>query len=86
MSGGLAGRNPPLALLPNASCPALCRASPSWLAFSKQDVDGRDKPGHDENASLSALAPACRCAHPGYACFAGDGNCSYDAIFRRTRT
>jgi len=28
------------------SCPALCRAS-TTLPFNKQDVDGRDKPGHD---------------------------------------
>jgi len=30
-----------------ASCPALCRASTFFL-FSGQGVDGRDKPGHDE--------------------------------------
>src|SRR5665213_2428087 len=31
------------------SCPALCRASTPYFAAiaSKQDVDGRDKPGHD---------------------------------------
>jgi len=27
--------------------PASCRASTSFL-FNKQDVDGRDKPGHDD--------------------------------------
>jgi hypothetical protein len=32
-----------------ASCPRLSRASTSfWRGFSKKDVDGRDKPGHDE--------------------------------------
>ena len=30
-----------------SSCPALCRASTSLLHFSRKDVDGRDKPGHD---------------------------------------
>ena len=30
-----------------SSCPALCRASTSFVAV-KQDVDGRAKPGHDE--------------------------------------
>jgi hypothetical protein len=31
-----------------ASCPRLSRASTSFLpGFSEQDVDGRDKPGHD---------------------------------------
>src|SRR5262245_463413 len=29
------------------SCPALCRASTSCSFSAKQDVDGRDKPGHD---------------------------------------
>jgi len=29
------------------SCPALCRASTSSRPRS-EDVDGRDKPGHDE--------------------------------------
>ena len=31
----------------NSSCPALCRASTS-LRQPTQDVDGRDKPGHDD--------------------------------------
>ena len=31
-----------------ASCPGLSRASTSFEARSKQDVDGRVKPGHDE--------------------------------------
>jgi hypothetical protein len=26
----------------------LCRASTSLIACGKKDVDGRDKPGHDE--------------------------------------
>jgi protein ImuA len=30
-----------------SSCPALCRASTSFGGTLKQDVDGRDKPGHD---------------------------------------
>src|SRR5437016_14432108 len=30
------------------SCPGLSRASTSLLTRSKKDVDGRDKPGHDE--------------------------------------
>src|SRR5690349_7885497 len=34
--------------------PALCRASTSFFCSdSKQDVDGRDKPGHDDVASHS---------------------------------
>jgi hypothetical protein len=32
----------------NPSCPALCRASTSCSENSKQGVDGRDEPGHDE--------------------------------------
>ena len=35
-----------------SSCPALCRASTSF--FADQDVDGRDKPGHD----VERFAPA----------------------------
>jgi tripartite-type tricarboxylate transporter receptor subunit TctC len=33
----------------SSSCPAVCRASTSFLSWSrsKEDVDGRDKPGHD---------------------------------------
>jgi hypothetical protein len=30
-----------------SSCPALCRASTTLLPREMQDVDGRDKPGHD---------------------------------------
>jgi hypothetical protein len=33
-----------------ASCPALCRASTSLRLRKKQDVDGRDKPGHDNSS------------------------------------
>ncbi len=33
---------------PSSSCPRLSRASTSFLrCLSKQDVDGRDEPGHD---------------------------------------
>jgi len=32
-----------------SSCPALCRASTSYfLVSATKDVDGRDKPGHDD--------------------------------------
>jgi hypothetical protein len=39
----------------------LSRASTSYIGSSKEDVDGRDKPGHDEKAkavrkSLKKLA------------------------------
>jgi DNA polymerase III alpha subunit len=32
-----------------SSCPALCRASTSSRRSGRKDVDGRDKPGHDES-------------------------------------
>jgi len=32
----------------NPSCPGLTRASTSFLIAPRQAVDGRDKPGHDE--------------------------------------
>jgi hypothetical protein len=35
--------------------PPLCRASTSWLHLSKKDVDGRDKPGHDEKRIIFKL-------------------------------
>ena len=38
-----------------SSCPALCRASTS-LPNTKVDVDGRDKPGHDELRGLPLWA------------------------------
>ena len=31
-----------------SSCPGLSRASTSFFMEEKQDVDGRDEPGHDE--------------------------------------
>ena len=34
-------------LAPSASCPGLSRASTSFFAAMQEDVDGRDKPGHD---------------------------------------
>jgi hypothetical protein len=37
---------------PPPSCPALCRASTPFLLQGRKDVDGRDKPGHDECESL----------------------------------
>jgi hypothetical protein len=33
----------------NSSCPGLSRVSTSFGVGRKKDVDGRDKPGHDEN-------------------------------------
>src|SRR5580704_4008503 len=42
----------------HSSCPASCRASTSFLASRKQDVDGRDKPGHDEISLDSRFAKA----------------------------
>jgi hypothetical protein len=32
----------------DSSCPALCRASTSFFVGASKDVDGRDKPGHDD--------------------------------------
>src|SRR6185437_8263335 len=40
-------------LNPPSSCPALCRASTPFF-FRRQDVDGRDKPGHDDEGESSA--------------------------------
>jgi hypothetical protein len=34
--------------LPLSSCAGLSRASTSFFVGMKQDVDGRDKPGHDD--------------------------------------
>jgi hypothetical protein len=39
--------------IPGSSCPALCRASTPFLAVTLQDVDGRNKPGHDETLELA---------------------------------
>src|SRR5690242_7345312 len=41
-SGGRCGRPN------NSSCPALCRASTSSSSAARKDVDGRVKPGHDD--------------------------------------
>src|SRR6185437_5679581 len=40
-------------LNPPSSCPALCRASTPFF-FRRQGVDGRDKPGHDDEGESSA--------------------------------
>ena len=40
----------------SSSCPASCRASTSWSP-RKKDVDGRDKPGHDEDAEAITTGP-----------------------------
>jgi hypothetical protein len=40
-----------------SSCPALCRASTAFLVAGKQDVDGRDKPGHDLERWRADLPP-----------------------------
>src|SRR5712691_11624461 len=37
------------------SCPALCRASTSSFVAHVKDVDGRDKPGHDDQQSREGL-------------------------------
>ena len=57
------------ATIPSTSCPALCRASTSSLEnVSEQDVDGRDKPGHDEDeASESNIAAQYAATAPGIA-------------------
>jgi protein ImuA len=41
-----------VAALSTSSCPALCRASTPFGGFRKQDVDGRDKPGHDKKQTV----------------------------------
>ncbi|AUC96422.1 hypothetical protein CWS35_20840 [Bradyrhizobium sp. SK17] len=46
------------------SCPALCRASTFWFPRDK-DVDGRDKPGHDERGGSKAKPLAAICDCPG---------------------
>jgi hypothetical protein len=40
-----------------SSCPALCRASTSCLRSRAKNVDGRDKPGHDERQDQSPHPP-----------------------------
>src|SRR5579883_184462 len=37
------------------SCPGLSRASTSLQRFGKQDVDGRDKPGHEDHLACEFL-------------------------------
>jgi penicillin-binding protein 1C len=51
MSGELGGMLEPQTPV---SCPALCRASTSFLA-KNEDVDGRDKPGHDGGGKRRAV-------------------------------
>jgi uncharacterized phage protein (TIGR02216 family) len=40
-----------------SSCPASCRASTSCLATKTKNLDGRDKPGHDELTSRPKSQP-----------------------------
>ena len=40
---------------PQPSCPRLSRASTSLLTLDRNDVDGRDKPGHDQRVIFVAL-------------------------------
>ncbi len=40
----------------DSSCPALCRASTSCFLRRCEDVDGLDKPGHDEIVGSSLMA------------------------------
>ena len=54
-----------------SSCPRLSRASTSLLLRKKKDVDGRDKPGHDERrdaarASVAALYRLMAWLSPSY--------------------
>src|SRR4051812_5160836 len=46
----------------SSSCPALCRASTSSLFSDIKDVDGRGKPGHDDQhlPPLDRIDPQCR--------------------------
>ncbi len=37
------------------SCPGLSRASTSYSICEKEDVDGRDKPGHDGLESIAEV-------------------------------
>ena len=39
----------------STSCPASCRASTSFFPVGKEDVDGRDKPGHDDVVTFVSL-------------------------------
>jgi hypothetical protein len=40
------------AFIKASSCPALCRASTSYCEIAEKDVDGRDKPGHDDKKPI----------------------------------
>src|SRR6267378_3365360 len=40
------------------SCPRLSRASTSYFLTQPQDVDGRDKPGHDDECFFSYFTTA----------------------------
>src|SRR5436305_11866082 len=42
----------------SSSCPALGRASTSFFLRAKQDVDGRDKPGHDGKTPIAPPTPS----------------------------
>jgi hypothetical protein len=44
----------------SASSRHMSRASTSWLHFGKKDVDGRDKPGHDEQTTRQMVAASRR--------------------------
>jgi myo-inositol 2-dehydrogenase/D-chiro-inositol 1-dehydrogenase len=45
----------------NSSCPRLSRASTSLAVIAEQDVDGRDKPGHDK-VDMEFSVQALECA------------------------
>jgi len=66
------------AAISTSSCPALCRASTSWFPREK-DVDGRDKPGHDEfveGSSAYAIAlPAAGSSATVTRSYAGRARC-----------
>jgi hypothetical protein len=50
---------------PRTSCPALCRASTSSCARRrKEDVDGRDKPGHDDAGLKMVRTPVIETGSP----------------------
>src|SRR5258705_13938629 len=50
-----------LILILSTSCPVLCRASTPF--FSRRDVDGRDKAGHDELTSQCSQIDAAPIQH-----------------------
>ncbi len=45
----------------STSCPALCRASTSCSGATQQDVDGRNKSGHDGSRVSAIAARICAC-------------------------